>query len=65
VSHEARSAATLLDQRRALGLCSLCGGRLTDKERALEGVGGSYVRCDDCVNELMHDPYFPYTDGDT
>lgn len=44
---------TLLDARRREGLCAMCGEPLTDKERALEGVGGSYVRCDECVREIQ------------
>ena len=44
---------SLLDDRRAKGLCSMCGEPLTEKEKALEGVGGSYVRCDECVREIQ------------
>lgn len=42
-----------LDERRRDGLCATCGYALTDKERALEGEGGSYVRCDECVQSIM------------
>lgn len=31
----------------------MCGEPLTEKEKALEGVGGSYVRCDKCVREIQ------------
>ncbi len=44
--------SALLDERRAAGLCAMCGEPLTEKEKALEGVGGSYVRCDDCVRDI-------------
>ncbi len=47
------SVATTLDERRSRGLCAMCGEPLTEKERAMEGVGGSYVRCDECVREIM------------
>lgn len=43
----------LLDERRANGLCAMCGEPLTEKEKALEGVGGSYVRCDRCVRVVL------------
>jgi predicted amidophosphoribosyltransferase len=42
-----------LDYLRANGLCSMCREPLTEKEKALEGVGGSYVRCDECVQEIQ------------
>jgi hypothetical protein len=41
-----------LDERRAKGLCAMCGEPLTEKEKELEGVGGSYVRCDECVRQI-------------
>ena len=31
------------------------GEPLTEKEKALEGVGGSYVRCDVCVQVVRDD----------
>jgi hypothetical protein len=47
------TARQTLDERRAAGLCSMCGERLSETEKALEGVGGSYVRCDECVREIQ------------
>jgi hypothetical protein len=52
-----------LDQRRRDGLCATCAKPLTERERALEGVGGSYVRCDDCVNDALNDASFPDSYG--
>lgn len=49
----ATASQSLLKERSRNGLCSLCGAPLTEKEKALEGVGGSYVRCDECVQSIM------------
>lgn len=47
---------TLFAFRRREGLCAKCGAPLSEKERALEGVGGGYVRCNECVlNQVIHD----------
>lgn len=46
---------SLLDERRRMKLCARCGNTLTKREAALEGVGGSYVRCNRCVRELMRE----------
>jgi hypothetical protein len=55
VRQKARWAATKcdLDYLRSNGLCSICREPLTDKEKTLEGVGGSYVRCNECVAEYV------------
>lgn len=52
---DSRSAAPKrdLDYLREHGLCATCESPLTDEEKALEGVGGSYVRCDECVREIQ------------
>ena len=55
---EATAAALSLDEKRERGLCAMCGEPLTERERALEGVGGSYVRCDECVREIQRGDWF-------
>lgn len=45
-----------LQLRRNLGLCARCAHKLTERERALEGIGGSFVRCDRCTEELKQLP---------
>lgn len=46
-----------LELRRTLGLCSRCCRKLMPHEKELEGVGGSYVRCDRCTNEIVSGRY--------